>query len=399
MSLVLFVLVWLSLFGLALWYVGRRIIDDTHLRERHRWTGWLVLAILFLIPQVTFILFISRVQAAWLDALSWVGYIELGLFSLVATLMLARDLVLLAGRAAGAAMRALLRVLFPSRNRQVNTGRRWFLLHTTNIGVVGIAAAASGYGFYESRFGMRVERVEVPIANLPEEFAGFRIVQFTDMHIGPTIKRGFVERVAEQVAALDGDLIAFTGDLADGSVAWLSEDVAPLQDLAAKYGKYFITGNHEYYSGPEQWIREAERLGFDVLLNEHRELKFGGGSIILGGVTDYSAGQFIRSHRSDPAAAFARAPEGVVRVLLAHQPRSIDAAVQAGIDLQLSGHTHGGQFFPWNYLATLGQPYIQGLHRHGRAWVYVSRGTGYWGPPLRLGIPPEITQVTLTRAS
>jgi predicted MPP superfamily phosphohydrolase len=243
-----------------------------------------------------------------------------------------------------------------------------------------------------------IERVSIPVTGLPVEFHGFRIAQFTDLHVGPTIKRDFVERVVEQLQGLDADLIAFTGDLVDGSVGWLRDDVAPLAALRAKNGVYFVTGNHEYYSGASPWIREARRLGFDVLMNEHRVLRKGGAGLVLAGITDYGAGEFIPAHRSDPAAAVSGSPEGMIRVLLAHQPRSVFAAEQAGVAVQLSGHTHGGQFFPWNHLATLSQPYIKGLHRHGRTWVYVSRGTAYWGPPVRLFNPPEITVVTLLRA-
>jgi len=158
-----------------------------------------------------------------------------------------------------------------------------------------------------------------------------------------------------------------------------------------------VTGNHEYYSGADAWVKEAGRLGFDVLMNEHRIVRRGEASIVLAGITDYSGEQFSPVHRSDPVAAFAGSPEKTARVLLAHQPRSVEAAGRVGFDLQLSGHTHGGQFFPWNLLATLNQPYIKGLHRHGRGWIYVNRGTAYWGPPLRLGVPPEITLLILRR--
>jgi predicted MPP superfamily phosphohydrolase len=197
---------------------------------------------------------------------------------------------------------------------------------------------------------------------------------------------------------LHADVLAFTGDLVDGSVPWLRDDVAPLRELSAPYGKFFITGNHEYYSGVGPWVKEASRLGFDVLLNEHRMIRRGTGTVLLGGVTDFSGGEFDRQHESSPARAFENSSDSEVKILLAHQPRTIHAAVEVGVSLQLSGHTHGGQFFPWNHLATVEQPYIVGLHRHHKSWVYVNRGTGYWGPPLRLGIPPEITRVTLRKA-
>ena len=169
-----------------------------------------------------------------------------------------------------------------------------------------------------------------------------------------------------------------------------------MANLSARYGRYFITGNHEYYSGVGPWVEEAKRLGFDVLLNEHRIIRRGDGVILLAGVTDASAGGFVPAHASDPHKAIAGSPASDVRILLAHQPRSLYEAATAGYDVQISGHTHGGQFFPWNYLAAVGQPYIKGLHKHGKMWIYVSKGTGYWGPPVRLGARSEITAITLS---
>jgi predicted MPP superfamily phosphohydrolase len=252
---------------------------------------------------------------------------------------------------------------------------------------------------YESHRKADIEEVEVPLAHLPDEFHGFRIVQFSDTHVGPTIKRKFVERIAEQISALRADLLVFTGDLVDGSVPWLRDDVAPLKDLSAPHGKYFITGNHEYYSGALPWINEVGRLGYDVLLNEHRIVARGSGKIVVAGVTDYSAGDFIAEQASSPSRALEHAPAGLVRILLAHQPRTVFEATRVGTDLQLSGHTHGGQFFPWNYLATLNQPFIKGLHKYEKTWVYVNRGAGYWGPQVRVGAPPEITVLKLVAAS
>ena len=237
----------------------------------------------------------------------------------------------------------------------------------------------------------RVVRVTVPIADLPNDLVGFRILQLSDLHIGSTIRRPFVDAVVNRANALRPDLIAVTGDVADGLVPELREHVAPLARLRAPHGAYFVTGNHEYYWDVRGWTRELERLGIEVLDNEHRLLVQGNGRLVIAGVTDLSAA-------SDPAAAVAGAPHSDVRVLLAHQPRSAFAAQAAGYDLQLSGHTHGGQYFPFNLLVRLFQPFVAGLHRLERMWLYVSRGTGYWGPPLRLGAPAEITLLELVPA-
>ncbi|MGA7393919.1 MAG: metallophosphoesterase [Terrimicrobiaceae bacterium] len=157
-------------------------------------------------------------------------------------------------------------------------------------------------------------------------------------------------------------------------------------------------GNHEYYCGAHAWIAEMRRLGMSVLLNEHVVLEHFGESVVVAGVTDLSAHHFDPAHRSDPVAAIAGAPQQSVKLLLAHQPRSALAAAEAGFHLQLSGHTHGGQFFPWNLFVKLFEPFTAGLHRLDGLWLYVSRGTGYWGPPKRFGAPSEITHLKLVRA-
>ena len=198
--------------------------------------------------------------------------------------------------------------------------------------------------------------------------------------------------------------MAITGDLVDGKVSELAAHVAPLADLRSRHGTFFVTGNHEYYSGANAWIDELRRLGLTVLLNEHVVIARADGAgqagtpLVLAGVTDFNAGHFDPAHRSNPAAALRGAPPGAVRVLLAHQPRSAAAAAEAGFDLQLSGHTHGGQFFPWNFFVRFQQPFTAGLRKWENLWVYTSRGTGYWGPPKRFGAPSEITHLRLVTA-
>jgi predicted MPP superfamily phosphohydrolase len=238
------------------------------------------------------------------------------------------------------------------------------------------------------------------VLDLPQALHGFSIAQISDVHVGPTIKRGFVERIVRRVNALNADMIAVTGDLVDGSVQQLSAHTAPLAGLTARHGAYFVTGNHEYYSGERAWTDEIRRLGMRVLKNEHVVLDHDGTSLVLAGVTDYSAHHFDPAQRSDPAAALRGAPaDAGAKILLAHQPSSASAAAQAGFDVQISGHTHGGQFWPWNLFIHLFQPFTSGLHRLKNLWIYVSRGTGYWGPPNRFGVPSEITRIRLVPAA
>lgn len=307
------------------------------------------------------------------DRLTWTGMLFMGLFSTLLVLTVARDLLLgilaLAGVPGGS--------------------------DATGAAVPLLALATTAVGFFNARRTARVKRVSIPLQGLPPALHGFRIVQISDIHVGPTIKAGYLEKIVDRVNALDADVVAITGDLVDGSVPELREHVAPLARLRARDGVFFVTGNHEYYSGVHVWVAELQRLGIRVLHNEHVVLRRGEATLVLAGVTDFTAHHFDEAHRSDPAAALRGAPAQATRVLLAHQPRTAPEAAAAGFHLQLSGHTHGGQFLPWTFFVPLQQPYTAGLHQLGGLKVYVSRGTGYWGPPKRLGAPSEISDLRL----
>lgn len=320
-----------------------------------------------------------------LDRIAWIGLLDMGFFSSLLVFTLLRDVALASALTIDAVWRGALSL------------DRWRI--DTAVGVIALAALSTLIGFVNARRRARVVSIDVPIAQLPPELDGLTIVQISDVHVGPTIKARYVDAIVDAVNRLEPDLIAVTGDIVDGSVAQLADHTKPLERLSARYGAYLVTGNHEYYSGATQWIAEFERLGLRVLLNEHVVLEHNGTRFIVAGVTDYSGGQFDEAHRSDPAAALADAPGDVrIKLLLAHQPRTALAAVQAGYTLQLSGHTHGGQFFPWNFFVRFQQPFTAGLARLDELWVYTSRGTGYWGPPKRLGAPSEITHLRLVNA-
>lgn len=313
------------------------------------------------------------------DRIAWAGLLALGIFSSLLVLTLLRDLVLLGAVIVGGYGNAL--------------------VERSALAVLLLAAVVTLVGFVNARRVARVVDVDVPIHGLPQALHGFTIAQISDIHVGQTIKRGYLDKIVDKVNALEADLVAVTGDLVDGSVRHLAPHTAPLARLKATHGAYFVTGNHEYYSNAHDWIAEIQRLGLTVLMNEHVVLTHQGASLLVAGVTDYTAHHFDPSHKSDPHAALAGAPQQVaVKVLLAHQPRSAPAAADAGFDLQLSGHTHGGQFLPWNFFVPMQQPYIAGLNRLKQLWVYTSRGTGYWGPPKRFGAPSEITRVKLVSA-
>jgi len=315
------------------------------------------------------------------DRLAWAGLTGLGFLSTLLVMTVLRDLLL--GLAAPFLDPAPLATL-------IQASARCALALAALITIVGLLIARRP----------RLVEVDVPIPDLPEPLWGFSIAQITDVHIGSTIRRGFVERLVSRVNDLEADLIAVTGDLVDGSVQHLSEHAAPLAKLNARHGCYFVTGNHEYYSGEPAWTLEIQRLGMTVLKNRHVVLHHDGALLVVAGVDDPGAPRFHPEQRSDPAGALHGAPAGAgARILLAHQPSSAAAAARAGFDLQISGHTHGGQFWPWNHFVRFFQPFTAGLHRLKDLWVYVSRGTGYWGPPNRFGVPSEITRIRLVHAA
>ena len=327
----------------------------------------------------------GRGTTHWLVMLGWLG---MGWFSSLLVLTLLRDVGLLALLA--------LEWLVPQSVGLFSA----VLQRDSALAVWMLSLIVTLWGFAGARRTAAVVEVNVPITGLPAALDGFRIVQISDIHVGPTIRSEYLQRVVTAVNALDADMVAITGDLVDGSVAELQADIAPLAQLRSRHGSFFVTGNHEYYSGAPAWVAELRRLGVTVLMNQHQVLQHGTASAVVGGVTDYGAARFEAAQRSDPAQAIAGAPASAgVRILLAHQPRSAHAALTAGFDLQLSGHTHGGQFLPWNFFVRLQQPFVAGLDRLGALLVYTSRGTGYWGPPKRFGAPSEITLLRLIRGS
>lgn len=267
----------------------------------------------------------------------------------------------------------------------------------------GVAAATGAVGLVASGAALRsglaeveVKEVGVKLARLPPALSGLSVVQLSDVHVGPLLQTKFIETLVEQANRQKPDLVVITGDLVDGSLAELKEHVQALGRLKSRFGTYFVTGNHEYYSGVDDWLPELRRLGIRVLRNERVVLGDSAASIDLAGVDDSSAGRFGMGHGADVARATAgRDPEREL-LLLAHQPKAIVDAAAAGVGLQLSGHTHGGQIWPFNHVVSLVQPYVAGLYRHDPATqIYVSRGTGFWGPPMRLAAPAEITKLVL----
>ena len=314
--------------------------------------------------------------------LSWVGYVWMGSMFLVLVLLWGGELARWSW------------VKYASI-ASINGGRREFLAQLLAGGAGAFGLALSGWGVWSAIRPVEVKRVAVRLKKLPGSLSGLRLVQLSDMHVGLTIGRDFVEDVVRKVNALEPDIVAITGDLIDGSVADLGPAVAPLGEIRAKLGTYFVTGNHEYYSGADSWLAFLQSIGIKALRNERVELTVNGETMHLAGVDDWTAHQFGNGHGSDMERAMQGRDASKPVVLLAHQPVHFDEARAHGVDLQISGHTHGGQIFPFGFLTRLAQPFVSGLHRRGDSQIYVSSGTGYWGPPMRIAAPAEITLIEL----
>ncbi len=382
-STLIFLLVFVLIFGGLHLYLWHRLVRAPAFSDEWQRRGTVILIVLALLTPLTFFASsaLPRSVARWVSA---VGYGWLGVAMLLFFLLLGSELV-----------RGLVIAASSTLSEPLSSDRRTFLSRVLAGSAAALGVILAGSGTASALGSIAISRVRVPLSRLPKKLAGFRIVQLSDIHIGPTISGSWLREVVAQVNALEPDLVAITGDLVDGSVARLGAEVAPLADLRARFGVYFVTGNHEYYSGVNEWIAELERLGVRVLRNERVSIGEGEESFDLAGVDDLSARRYRKDHGADLSRALAGRDPNRELVLLAHQPKQIYEAAKASVGLQLSGHTHGGQIFPWHFFVGLDQPYLAGLYRHEGTQLYVSRGTGYWGPPMRVAAPAEIAVVEL----
>ncbi|MGW7614811.1 metallophosphoesterase [Streptomyces antimycoticus] len=425
---VLYVLIALAVVGLLTgvhWYVWRRLVGDT--TARGGWARRTGTAAAFVLPLMSVGAVISGRAGAPFPlqrVLAWPGYLWLALLLYLTLALLVGEAVrpllgawlgrrkpaepadvrstegpaaaadeAAAGRTADAGSAATAVAPAPVAVRTDGpapaASRRLFVARAVAVGATAVAAGTVGYGTYTVLRGPRVKRITVPLAKLPRRAHGFRIAVVSDIHLGPILGRAHTQRVVEAVNRTNPDLIAVVGDLVDGSVADLGPAAEPLRALRARHGSYFVTGNHEYYSGADAWVDHVRELGLRPLENERTELP----GFDLAGVNDV-AGE-SEGQGPDFGKALGGRDRSRASVLLAHQPVVIHDAVKAGVDLQLSGHTHGGQLWPGTYVAELANPTAAGLERYGDTQLYVTRGAGAWGPPVRVGAPPDVTVVEL----
>ncbi|MBI5500337.1 MAG: metallophosphoesterase [Deltaproteobacteria bacterium] len=383
---VIFLTVVIAVLGGAHTYLWLRLVRDPGLPAPWRAIAtWTLVALALLLP-ATFLL--SRILSpATARFVLFAPYVWMGMLVFLAAFFAVGDLVRL-GFWATTKLGGWANPLADAA-RKVPIARFWAL------GVGGLTVLLTGVAIWGALRAPVVNRVRVELARLPPSLDGTTIAQLSDLHLGPTLQREWLADVVRRVNDLHPDIVAITGDLVDGSVEQLRDVAAPLADLRAPLGVYFITGNHEYYSGVEEWMAEVTRLGIRVLHNERVSVGRDGASFDLAGIDDWSGTGMAPGHGPDLRKALAGRDPARALVLLEHQPRGLDEAEAAGVGLQLSGHTHGGQFWPWKWIVDLVFRYSSGTARHGRTWIHVNEGTGFWGPPLRLCTTPEITLVML----
>ena len=380
-------------------WVGRRMMRPLGWSRPRRIGSWLLIAAIALYPMIALSLPRLSPEHPAERAVVFSGMLVFGFASIV--------LALTAGIAAVQTVLRPIQWLVARRRPAVtpepepDLERRNFFSNVMHAGVLTTAGTVTAAGVRGALRLPDVKRVDVTIAGLDPRLEGLTIAHLSDIHIGPTIRSDYLRGLVDQVNELEVDLVAVTGDVVDGLVEHLSPQLAPLSDLRSTHGTFAVTGNHEYYWRGEQWVEFFDQgLGMRVLGNRHEVLEHQGARFTLAGVHDLHAARHVPAHASDPQRAAEGAPDGL-RILLAHQPRSAPAAAETNaFDLQLSGHTHGGQYAPFPIMVWLAQPYLAGLHRVSeRMQIYVSRGCGYWGPPIRAGAPSEIAVLRLTGGS
>ncbi|WCL51305.1 metallophosphoesterase [Leptospira sp. GIMC2001] len=404
--MIIFLSVFTSLIAAGYFYIGRSLIQSLQLDSTSSFCLWLLIAFLVFSIPISYYASHSVNHARIQSALSFVAFLSLGFFTILLTMIVVMDLVFSIWKLlnfipliAAIDLNSQFSKIFGDLVRVVglnwNTNDPFLGQLVLTLFFLFVTAILTIWGMFQATTRIKTVNVEVSATQHHKDLKGFKIVQISDVHIGPTIKRPFLQHVVNRINNMNPDIVVITGDLVDGPASQFKDHLLPLADLKSKYGTFFVTGNHEYYSGVLTWIQIIKNLGISVLLNENTIINHNSAKIALGGVTDLKAGSILPQHATNPHASIQGGEDADYKILLAHQPNSILEASKVGYDLQLSGHTHGGQYFPGNLIIYLVQKFVAGLHVYNKTTLYVSRGTGYWGPPLRIGAPSEITSIVL----
>jgi predicted MPP superfamily phosphohydrolase len=368
-------------------YLYRRLIRDTTGSTRIRRAAALA-AVVIIVVFLGLRAMMRTLPLTWSVALSTGVWFWMGLATYLFLFFASVDLLRRLPRLLGRFRRADTPAVPPSPER------RLFLSRALAGGGLFASGGLASYGLWRAFEPAELSEVPIRLPKLPKQLDGFTIVHLSDLHISSVIRRNFIEEVVRRCNQLKPDLVAITGDLVDGEVDQLAHAVAALRGLQSRYGTYFVTGNHDYYSGVRPWTSAISAMGIQVLRNRRLEIGDAGASFDLVGVDDWSARINGRGGYDLERAIAGRDPDRA-SVLLAHEPANFDQAVERGMGLQLSGHTHGGQLFPLTALVAMRWSRYAGLYRQGPGQLYVSRGVGFWGPPMRVGSPPEIVKLTL----
>lgn len=360
--------------GLIYCFFGMRLVLPLNIPEPFSVLAWIVLFIPFLLLWLVPMVYWQRDEYGDTKReilFQWTSFLSAGLVSFV---------------------------LFYGGIREVFQIFNVFDERSSAIAVWVLAFVSLFWGMKNALTVPGIKEVVVPISGLPKEFEGFRIAQISDLHIGPIIQEKYVREVARRISGTNPHFVAMTGDIADGSVEAFKRHLKPLGDIQSVYGSYYVTGNHEYYWSGDSWIKALEGVGVRALLNSSVLHRHDGQEFLVSGVVDDAAAIEKKGVEPDLELTLRDFKDRILplRILLAHQPKIAQEAAQFGFHLQLSGHTHGGQFIPWTWVAGFFHKFYVGLGRCEQMWVYVSRGTGTWGPPVRLGSPTEITLLRLT---
>ncbi len=396
----MFFLIFASVITLGCLYISLRLIPRTSLQGWKKALAYMLcFSPIINVPIRHTVRNLSRsgeIIPPWMDVTLYISYFLIGSLSVLAVVVFSYDIFLLS--------RALWRRLKTPKPSQkdhtaskVRQDRRLFMQNALSASIVTVGGSLVTYGVSEAVGMPEMKHIQVPIKNLPPAFEGYTIAQLTDIHINQPVPPTRLENIVHKINSLKPDAVVITGDLSDSFPHQVHHEMEPLKQLNPVDGTFFVTGNHEYYTDVDAWLAEIKRLGIINLHNEHRIITREGKRLLMCGVPDISAPR-MSNHASNPVTAQAGSRKGDIKVLLAHQPQSIYKGLTVGYDLQISGHTHGGQLFPWTYVTDLVQPYIHGLYKVENTQLYVSRGTGYWGPPMRIGAPAEVAFLTLTAA-